>query len=196
MEHLRQVLFSQVEVLYVMIQDLYFRQLCFCCQFFELIQIQNQVQDLSVDPLDQDDLDQMVVDDLVQILSLVLLRHYRDLLFRLVVQLFVIVHLVGLKPIMRHVLHRHLVSREQLPLGREPVDAEDHQKGQLVVLEDRVELVLVEARAVHPLEVLVVHPLVDVVHHPSEVLVDLIHLVAWVVLVRLVEQVVLVPLVG
>jgi hypothetical protein len=154
------------------------------------------VQGLSVDPLDQDDLDQMVVDDLVQILSLVLLRHYRDLLFRLVVQLFVIVHLVGLKPIMRHVLHRHLVGREQLLLGRVPVDAEDHQKGQLVVLEDRVELVLVEARAVHPLEVLVVHPLVDVVHHPSEVLVDLIHLVAWVVLVRLVEQVVLVPLVG
>ena len=66
-----------------------------------------------MDPLDQDDLDRVVVDDLVQVLSLVLLRHYQDLLFRVVVQLFVIVHLVELKPITRPVQHRHLPDPEQ-----------------------------------------------------------------------------------
>lgn len=146
-----------------------------------------------MDPLDQDDLDRVVVDDLVQVLSLVLLRHYQDLLFRVVVQLFVIVHLVELKPIMRLVQHRHLPDPEQdLVL----VDVEDHQLGQVVVLVDLVELVLVEARAVHPSEVVAVHPLADVVHHPLEVAVDLTHLVALVVLVQLVVQVVLVLLVG
>ena len=66
-----------------------------------------------MDPLDQDDLDRVVVDELVQVLSLVLLRHYQDLLFRVVVQFFVIVHLVGLKPIMPLVQHRHLPDLEQ-----------------------------------------------------------------------------------
>lgn len=179
-----------------MLQDSNFRQFCFYCQFFELIQIQNQEQGLSVDPLDPDDLDRVAVADLARVLSLVLPRRYQDLLFQAVVQLFVIVRLVELKPITRHVQHLHLENLRQLRQGLVLVDAEDHLWDQLVVLVDQAVLAQVVARAVHPSEVVAVHPLVDVVHHPLEVLADLIHLVALAVLAQLVVQAVLVLLVG
>lgn len=149
-----------------------------------------------VDPLDQDDLDRVAVDDLARVLSLVLPKRYQALLFQAVVQLFVIVHLVELKPITRHVQHLHLGNPTQLQQDLVLVGAEDHLWDQLVVLVDQAVLVQVVARAVHPLEVVAVHPLVDVVHHPLGVLADLIHLVALVVLAQLVVQAVLVLLVG